>query len=174
MVKPLKENDEQDARTVYAANKIACENYLKAYNYSFDIPYCIFRICVPYGNMLDDDYSFGTVGFFIKQASSGKDITLYGGGEVKRTFTHLYDLCCQMVEATFKKESDNQIYNIGGETYSLYEAAQIFAIKYGTKVSSVPWPDEDLRIESSHTYFDDTKIKQLLGGYEYRRLAELI
>ena len=170
--KVLKEEDEKESKTIYAANKLACEGYLQAYHDSFDIPYTVFRICIPYGNLLSTDYSFGTVGFFIKQAKAGKDITLYGGGSIKRTFTHMEDLCYQIVEGAMKKESDGQIYNIGGETLSLRQAAEIIAAKYGTNVVAVPWPEKDLRIESDHTYFDDTKIQALLGGLTYKRLVD--
>lgn len=170
--KPLKEEDEKDFKTIYAANKIACEGYLKAYYDSFDIPYTVFRICIPYGNLLSSDYSFGTVGFFIKQAMAGKDITLYGGGSIKRTFTHMEDLCRQVIEGALKAESNGEIYNIGGETLSLYDAAEIIAKKYGVNVTAVPWPERDLRIESDHTYFDDTKIQALLGGMTYKRFED--
>ncbi len=170
--KPLKEEDEKESKTIYAANKLACEGYLQAYRDSFDIPYTVFRICIPYGNMLSTDYSFGTVGFFIKQAKAGKDITLYGGGTIKRTFTHMEDLCYQIVEGALKKESDGQIYNVGGETLSLRQAAKIVANKFGTKVVDVPWPEKDLRIESDHTYFDDLRIQTLLGGMTYKRLED--
>ena len=170
--KPLKEDDEKESKTIYAANKLACEGYLQAYHDSFDIPYTVFRICIPYGNLLSSDYSFGTVGFFIKQAKAGNDITLYGGGTIKRTFTHMEDLCYQIVEGAMKKESNGQIYNVGGETLSLKQAAEIVAVKFGTNVVSVPWPEKDLRIESDHTYFDDTKIQALLGGMTYKRLVD--
>ena len=170
--KPLKEEDEKESKTIYAANKLACEGYLQAYHDSFDIPNTIFRICIPYGNFLSDDYSFGTVGFFIKQAKSGKDITLYGGGTIKRTFTHMEDLCYQIVEGAFNQDSNGQIYNVGGETLSLHDAAVIIAKKYGVNVVSIPWPDKDLRIESGHTYFDDSKIKSLIEIPPYRRLSD--
>jgi len=170
--KPLKEEDEKDCKTIYAANKNACEGYLKAYHDSFDIPYTVFRICIPYGNLLSNDYSFGTVGFFIKQAKAGKDITLYGGGTIKRTFTHMEDLCSQVINGAFKEDSNGVIYNIGGETLSLHDAAEIIAKKFGVSVTAVPWPERDLRIESDHTYFDDTKIKALLGDLQYKRLED--
>lgn len=170
--KALKEGDEKETKTIYAVNKIACEGLLQAYKASFDIPYAVFRICIPYGNLLSTDYSFGTVGFFIKQASAGKDITLYGGGNIKRTFTHMEDLCYQVVEGAFNPNSNGEIYNIGGETYSLREAAEIIAAKFGTNVVDVPWPERDLRIESDHTYFDDTKIRTLLNFGEYKNLKE--
>lgn len=170
--KPLKEDDKMESKTIYAANKLACEGYLQAYNDSFDIPYTVFRICIPYGNLISTDYSFGTVGFFIKQAKAGNDITLYGGGIIKRTFTHMEDLCYQIVEGAMRKESDGQTYNVGGETLSLRQAAEIVAAKFGTNVVSVSWPEKDLRIESDHTFFDDTKIQALLGGYTYKRLVD--
>lgn len=170
--KPLKEVDEKESKTIYAANKLACEGYLQAYHDSFDIPYTVFRICIPYGNLLSTDYSFGTVGFFIKQAKAGKDITLYGGGTIKRTFTHMEDLCRQVIEGALKPESNGEIYNIGGETLSLHDAAEIIARKYGVNVTAVPWPERDLRIESDHTYFDDTKIQSLLHFGEYKKLID--
>ncbi len=170
--KALTEDDEKDCKTIYAANKIACEGYLKAYYDSFDIPYTIFRICIPYGNLLSPDYSFGTIGFFIKQAKAGKDITLYGGGSIKRTFIHMEDLCYQVVEGAFNPESTGNIYNVGGETLSLCEAATIIAKKYGVEVKAVPWPERDLRIESDHTYFDDAKIQALLHLKPYKRLID--
>lgn len=170
--KPLKEGDEKETKTIYAVNKLACEGILQAYKASFDIPYTVFRICIPYGNLLSTDYSFGTVGFFIKQAKSGNDITLYGGGDVKRTFTHMEDLCYQIVEGTFNANSNGEIYNIGGETLSLKEAAEIIAEKYDSKVVSVPWPERDLRIESGHTYFDDAKIRSLIKINRYKRVID--
>jgi len=170
--KPLKEEDEKECKTIYSANKIACEGYLHAYYDSFDIPYTVFRICIPYGNLLSTDYSFGTVGFFIKQASVGMDITLYGGGIIKRTFTHMEDLCRQVIEGAFKTESNGEIYNVGGETLSLHDAAKIIAKKYGVNVTAVPWPERDLRIESNHTYFDDSKIQALLHFGEYKKLID--
>ncbi|WP_321424504.1 SDR family oxidoreductase [uncultured Bacteroides sp.] len=170
--KPLKETDEKECKTIYAVNKIACEGILQAYHESFDIPYSVFRICIPYGNLLSTDYSFGTIGFFIKQAKAGKDITLYGGGNLKRTFTHMEDLCNQIVEGAFDSRSNGEVFNIGGETLSLKEAAEIIAEKYGTNVVDVPWPEKDLRIESGHTYFEDTKIRSLLNMGKYKQLRD--
>jgi UDP-glucose 4-epimerase len=170
--KPLKEDDEKETKTLYAINKQACEGILYAYNKSFDIPYTVFRICLPYGNLLSTDYSFGTVGFFIKQAKAGNDITLYGGGGIKRTFTHMEDLCYQIVQGAMRSESNGEIYNVGGQTLSLREAAEIVANKFGANIVAVDWPEKDLRIESNHTYFDDTKIRSLLNFGEYKRLED--
>lgn len=172
--KPLKEDDEKEAKTIYAANKIACEHLLHAYANRYGIPYTICRICVPYGNMLSGDYSFGTVGAFLRRAKARENISLYGGGTIKRTFTHIEDVCYQIVNAAFNQRDKEQTYNIGGETLSLHDAAQIIADKYGVQVLSVDWPEKDLLIESGDTYFDDAKIRAAILPIEYKRLKDFV
>ena len=82
------------------------------------------------------------------------------------------DLCSQVINGAFNSDSSGDVYNIGGETLSLHDAAEIIAKKFGVSVTAVPWPERDLRIESDHTYFDDTKIKALLGDLQYKRLED--
>lgn len=172
--KALKEDDEKETKTIYAVNKIACENLLYAYRQNFDIPYTIFRICVPFGNMFSDDYSFGTIGFFIRQASNDRRITLYGDGSIKRTFTSMHDLCKQIVEVGMERVSDGEIYNIGGHTYSLRIAAEIIASYYKAEISFISWPERDLKMESGSTYFDSSKIERVMGKIVFESLEELL
>lgn len=172
--KALKEDDEKETKTIYAVNKIACENLLYAYRHNFDIPYTIFRICVPFGNMFSDDYSFGTIGFFIRQASNDRRITLYGDGSIKRTFTSMHDLCKQIVEVGMERVSDGEIYNIGGHTYSLRNAAEIIASYYKAEISFISWPERDLKMESGSTYFDSSKIERVMGKIVFESLEELL
>ena len=169
-----KEDDEKETKTIYAVNKIACENLLYAYRQNFDIPYTIFRICVPFGNMFSDDYSFGTIGFFIRQASNDRRITLYGDGSIKRTFTSMHDLCKQIVEVGMERVSDGEIYNIGGHTYSLRNAAEIIASYYKAEISFISWPERDLKMESGSTYFDSSKIERVMGKIVFESLEELL
>lgn len=172
--KALKEDDEKETKTIYAVNKITCENLLYAYRQNFDIPYTIFRICVPFGNMFSDDYSFGTIGFFIRQASNDRRITLYGDGSIKRTFTSMHDLCKQIVEVGMERVSDGEIYNIGGHTYSLRNAAEIIASYYKAEISFISWPERDLKMESGSTYFDSSKIERVMGKIVFESLEELL
>lgn len=172
--KALKEDDEKETKTIYAVNKIACENLLYAYRQNFDILYTIFRICVPFGNMFSDDYSFGTIGFFIRQASNDRRITLYGDGSIKRTFTSMHDLCKQIVEVGMERVSDGEIYNIGGHTYSLRNAAEIIASYYKAEISFISWPERDLKMESGSTYFDSSKIERVMGKIVFESLEELL
>ncbi len=168
----LKENDEKEAKTVYAANKLACEHLLEAFHARYDIPYVVTRICVPYGSLIRKDYSYGTIGFFLKQAEFGGPITLYGDGTIRRTFTHVADIC---EAVAFLAEADAQgVFNIGGATCSLGEVAELIAKGKGVEVKYVPWPDVALRLESGATFFDSSKLDNAMGKTAYSDIRDLV
>ena len=97
---PLHEESEKEFKTIYASSKYNGELYLKMHRLYYDIDFSVFRICVPYGNLFDANFSYGTLGFFISQASKGQPIQLYGDGSLKRTFTYVEDICNQIVRAS--------------------------------------------------------------------------
>lgn len=160
---PLPEDAEKEAKTIYAANKLACERYLKMYANCYGITYTIYRICVPYGNLFDGEFSYGTIGAFLNRAKSGGTITLYGDGEIKRTLTHVVSVCQQITDSMILSLSDNSTLNIAGETFSLKELATKIAAIYGTPVSFIPWNDMDWKIESGSTVFDGCKIESMIS-----------
>lgn len=161
--KSLSEDSEKEFKTIYALNKFQNEQCLKIFNSSYNIPYTIFRICVPYGNNFDNDYSYGTIGFFLSQAKSKKPITLYGNGDLKRTFTSVTDICNQIIKVSEKAISNRETYNIGGEVFSLLEIAQLIADKFNVEVKHIEWPEVALKLESGDTIFDSSKIEKLVS-----------
>lgn len=164
----LKEVDEKEFKTVYAVNKFACESYLKIFSECYGLNFTIFRICVPYGNTLQTNFSFGTISHFINQAQQKLNIRLFGDGLLRRTFTHIDDLSDIMVNVSFDARSNNEVFNVGGNNLSLKDVACKIANVYNVKVEYVPWPDADLRIESGDTVFDDSKLISTFGiTYRY-------
>ncbi len=162
----IKESDLKEAKTIYALNKINAEAILWMYHNYIGINYTIFRICVPYGNLFDQNYSYGTLGFFIEKARNNEDITLYGDGELKRTFTHVEDVCKIMISTINCENTNNKIYNIGGENLSLKQVANMVAKKYNVNITYSDWPGISSKLETGDTVFDDTKIKSITG-YQY-------
>lgn len=158
----LKEDAEKEFKTIYAINKYACENYLKQYNNVFNIQYCIFRICVPYGTMIPEASSYGTADFMIRKATGGENISLYGDGSVRRTIIYMGHLCKVLFEGAISDECCNDVFNIGGENYSLREMAELIANKYKIGIDYVPYPDVALKIESGDTVFDDEKLQKIV------------
>ena len=59
----------------------------------------------------------------IDNAVKGKNISLYGNGSVRRTFTHIEDVCDNLISGAFSDKCVNDVYNIGGEDMSLWEVA---------------------------------------------------
>ena len=157
--RPIKENDEKEAMTVYAVNKLACEQLLRIYQNTFGLEYTIYRICIPYGHFTNSEYSYGTIGFFINQAINTSEIILYGDGSLRRSLTYIWDICNQIVLTCFSPKSVNEIYNLLGEEYSLSNIAYMISEKYQVDVKYQKWPEINLKVESGHTIFDGSKIK---------------
>jgi len=164
---PLKESAEKEAKTIYAQNKLACEQYLNMYQNYYGIEYTIFRICVPYGNLIDNNYSYGTLGFFLNKVKNNENIPLYGNGDQKRTFTHVGDIAKIIIQSINSESTKNKVYNIGSnDNHSLLEVANMIASKNSIEVTLVEWPDEALKVESGDTIFDDVNLKQDVS-FEY-------
>lgn len=169
---PLAEDAPKEAKTVYAANKLACEYLLQAYNVRYGIPYAVVRICVPYGSIVSRDYSYGTIGFFLKQAAAEGPITLYGDGSVRRTFTHVGDICTAVDRLASTGGSGT--FNIGGADYALVDVARMIARRKGVEVSFVPWPEVAKRLESGSTWFDSERLSAAVGDIAYRDIQFMI
>jgi len=171
---PLVETAEKQTKTLYAVNKLACEGLLYAYRNAYGLDYVIPRICVPYGNIEDNQHSYGTLGFFLKQFNEKRTVKLYGNGAQRRTFTHVLDLCYVLMRLAKASGISGEIYNIGGEDKSLCSLAEQISA-YGTgSVSFVPWPDLELKLESGSTVFDDSKLLKLIPNYLTRNLSDEI
>ena len=163
----LKEESEKEFKTIYAINKYSCEQYLKMYSNLFDIRYCVYRICVPYGTLVEGASSYGTAEFMIGKAAKKEDITLFGGGEVRRTIIHIEDLCRALIEGSLSNKCINEVFNIGGEDYSLFEMAEYISKYFDIKVIKQEWPKDQLKIESGSTVFDSSKFDSLLN-FKYK------
>lgn len=168
----LKEEAEKEAKTIYAVNKLASEYYLKAYCNAYGLKYCILRIGVPYGSLIPNASSYGTLGLFINKASKGDDIVIFGDGKIYRTFVSLIDLCEVLHAAGYAKKCENDVFNVGGTKASLNEIAEIVAAKYNVGVSHVPWPAVAKAIESGSTAFDSSKLEKAIGKCEYRSVFD--
>lgn len=166
---PQREDAEKEFKTVYAINKFACEMYLEQFCRVYGIKYTVFRVCIPYGTLIPGASSYGTAEFMLAKATKGENITIYGDGQVRRTLTHMEDLCTTMIKGTFSEQCENDVFNIGGENYSLIEMAKLIAEKYDVGVDLIPWPDTSLKIESGDTVFDSSKLDARIN---YERIHE--
>lgn len=158
----LKEDSEIELKTSYAISKYSCEKILEMYHLLQNIDYVIVRICIPYGTLINGSKSYGTIGFFMGKALDGKDITIYGDGNQRRTFTYIGDLIELLTLCASTKQIINNVYNIGGENFSLREVAKIISNKYSVNIQYIEWPEISKKIESGNTVFDSSKLDKLV------------
>ena len=102
----------------------------------------------------------------MRQIAQGKPISLFGGGEQGRTFTHVEDICTAV--ELLMGSGENGIFNVGGENLSLYEAALKVVSGDTAKLRAVDWPPQALLVESGGTMFDSSKLEKL--GWKARHV----
>lgn len=163
----LEETAAKEFKTIYALNKFACEKYLEMYNNTFGVSYCIFRICVPFGYIIEDTSSYGTLEFFLNKAKNNENINIYGNGKQKRTFTYIKDLTEVLWLGGINEKCINDVFNIGGsEQLSIKEVAEKIAQRYNVEVVLKEWPELNRKIESGSTVFASKKLDNILN-YQY-------
>ncbi len=158
----VSENALKDFKSIYAVTKFVCESYLKMYSEIFGIKYCILRIGVPFGTLLNDVTSYGIFGFFVKKASNNENIIVFGDGSQKRTFTHIKDICYVFEQAAINNKLMNDIYNIGGVKKTVIDIAELIAKQYSVGIDFVEWPKLDKIIEVPSVVFNSSKLDDIL------------
>lgn len=164
----LTEDSEKEFKTIYAMNKYSCEQYLQMYNRMYNVTYCIFRICVPYGTLIKGAISYGTAEFMLDKALKSNNITIYGEGDQRRTLTYIQDLCEILIWGACSDKCVNDVYNVGGENYSLKEMATLIAEKYNVSIDYIEWPENSLKIESGDTVFSSKKLDDIMGEFQVK------
>ena len=148
--------------TPYAMQKYACEQYLEMYRRLYGVRYCVLRIGVPYGTLVQPVSSYGTLDSFLHQARETGQISLYGDGSQRRTVTYIEDLCRMLWLVGLDEHCVNDVYNVGGEDMSIRELAESVALATGAEVTKKPWPAAARKIESGSTVFDASKLEERL------------
>jgi UDP-glucose 4-epimerase len=118
--------------------------------------------------MVEGASSYGTAEFMLGKAKGGENITLYDGGYVKRTLTYMGDLCRVLIRAAFHDNCINDVFNIGGECYSLKEMSELIAKTYGVKTVDIDAPENAKLIESGDTVFNSEKLDAVIGKTCYQ------
>lgn len=170
----LDETAAKKTLTPYAATKLAGEELIRMYGGLYDLEYYIFRICVPYGHLVEAGYSYGTVGLFLNQIKANGVISLFGDGSQRRTFTYMSDLCEVLASACLQKLPPNETYNIGGENLELKQAAKYIADYFQGRVQFKEWPEVYKKIESGGTAFSSKKYDALMGKDDYVSLKTFL
>ncbi|MEG0577627.1 MAG: NAD(P)-dependent oxidoreductase [Bacilli bacterium] len=167
----VKENAEKELKSVYAITKYAAEQYIQLYHHAFGLQYCIFRICVPFGTLLENNGNYGTFSFFIDNAQKGKNISVYGDGSICKTYTCMGDLCHILFQGVINDKLKSDVFNIGGDSKSLLEIANMIAKKYNVEVENTAWPKLAEIVDGGSVTLDSAKLDKIID-YTYQTINE--
>lgn len=150
---------------VNGINKMAGEWYHILYNNVYGLRATSLRLTNTYGpRQLVKHNRQGFIGWFIRLAVDGQEISIYGDGTQKRDLNYVDDVVQALLLAAASEEANGQVFNLGGEPISLLEVAKLLVeLSPQTSYKLVPFPREKKKIDIGDYYGDYNKIKTLLG-----------
>jgi len=165
---PLKESDEPNPISPYAAQKYYGEIYCKMFSEIYNIETVSLRYFNVYGERQNLEGAYANViGVFIQQCINNKPMTINGDGKQKRDFIYVGDVVkANILASQSKKIGNGEIINIGsGISKSVNEIAALIG---GNKifVDPVKEPRESLA--------DRSKAKKLLNWQPKVNIKEWI
>jgi len=159
-------------RWSYACSKAIDEFLALAYWKEKKLPVVVFRLFNTVGPRQTGRYGM-VIPNFVKQALSGRPITVYGDGTQSRCFTYVSDVVDALVKLAEHPDAVGQVLNIGNdhEEISILELAERVKARTGSKspIQMVPYDEayEEGFEDMPRRVPDLAKIRALLG-YEPR------
>ncbi len=148
---------------VNGINKLAGERYHILYNNVYGLRASVLRLTNTYGpRMLVRNNRQTFIGWFVRQALDGEEITVFGHGRQLRDATYVDDVVEAFLLAGESDVANGQIFNVGGpRPMSLRDIAELLVEVAGSgRVRLIPWPEDRKPIDIGSVYVDDTKIRR--------------
>ncbi len=159
---PMTEDLDPRPEDPYGIAKYAVEMDLRAAHEMFGLDHVIFRPHNVYGERqnIGDRYR-NVLGIFMNQIMQGKPMTIFGDGEQTRAFSYIGDVAPAIVEAAFRADCYNEVFNVGSDdARTVNELARIVAEAFGVEPQVEHLP---ARLEVKHAYSSHEKIRRVLG-----------
>jgi len=131
---PVDERQPPNPVDVNGINKLAGERYHVLYNNVYGIHTSVLRLTNTYGpRMLVKNNRQTAIGWLIRQAMDGEEITVFGDGTQLRDFTYVDDVVDAFLMAGASDAANGQVFNVGAiEPISLREVTELLIEIAGT------------------------------------------
>ncbi len=160
---------------VNGINKMAGEWYHILYNNVYGIRATSLRLTNTYGpRQLMKHSRQGFIGWFIRLAIDGQEISLYGDGKQLRDLNYVDDVVEAFLLAGASEDANGHVFNLGGlRAVSLLEITEmLMELCPQASYRLVPFPPDKKRIDIGDYYGDYSKIKAALGWEPEASLRE--
>jgi UDP-glucose 4-epimerase len=151
---------------VNGINKMAGEWYHILYSHVYGIRATSLRLTNTYGpRQLMKHNRQGFIGWFIRLAIDGEEISVYGDGKQLRDLNYVDDAVEAFLLAGATDEVNGSVYNLGGpEPVSLLHIVEtLMELCPEASYKLVPFPPEKKRIDIGDYYGDYSRIRKALG-----------
>lgn len=149
-----------NSRLPYAVVKNIGECFCRSYMHEFGLPYTIFRFFNTYGPRQSEDF---VISKFIKAASLGQDIPVYGDGSQTRTFCYIEDNLDFTIKILENDLFVNDVVNVGNDQLTtIKELGDVIIRLTGSKSKIVhlpPLKEGDMTRRQP----DNSKMLEVLG-----------
>ncbi|MCK4827345.1 GDP-mannose 4,6-dehydratase [bacterium] len=181
---PFKEDDDVlfgptvNSRWTYAGSKMMDEFLALAYWQEKGLPVVVCRLFNTIGPRQTGRYGM-VVPRFVQQALSGEQITVYGDGEQRRSFTWVGDVVRALAQLAITPEAVGEVYNLGQDKdISINELAELIKEMTGSssEIKLIPYKEaykegfEDMRRRLP----DISKIKSLIEYQHTKQLRDIL
>jgi nucleoside-diphosphate-sugar epimerase len=163
---PVGEDHPLGPRSFYAAHKLCCEDYHRAFAAGGSLSCTICRISNAFGP--DPEFArkdHGVINAFVEKAIAGEPLRLFGDGRQLRDYIYIDDLIDALLLCASHPEARNATFNLGsGEGIRLCDAAEeIRKAVAGPPIEFQPWPPDYEKVESGDYVSRITRIRSRLG-----------
>ncbi|GGF26514.1 dTDP-glucose 4,6-dehydratase [Halobacillus andaensis] len=150
----IKETDAIKPASPYAGAKMAAENMVLSYFFTYGLPAVVVRPFNTYGPFQKAGREGGVVAIFIKNKLEGKPLQIYGDGTQTRDLLYVEDCANFVVESGYSDKANGEILNAGlGRDIPINDLASLI-VKDVTKIQHV-----------KHIH-SQSEIKKLLCNYD--------
>lgn len=145
----------------YAGAKIAAENMVLSYYYTYGLPVVIVRPFNTYGPFQKSSGEGGVVAIFIERKLNGEMLNIYGNGTQTRDLLYVEDCAHFVVEAGYSSKLNGEIVNAGmGRDITINDLAKLI-VGDESKITRVPHIHPQSEIQKLLCNYD--KANYLLG-----------
>jgi UDP-glucose 4-epimerase len=152
-----------DPLSPYAAQKLACEHYLRVFHICYGLPTVGLRYFNVFGPRQDPKSQYAAViPNFVTAALAGRPATIYGDGGTTRDFCFIDNVIEANLKACTVEDVSGEIFNIAcGQATSLLQVIDTIAEQLGVRIPPKHEPPRtgDIR----HSLADIGKAKTRLG-----------
>ncbi len=146
--------------SVYAAHKIALENYFGLFNLYDDMEIITLRIANPYGYLDTANRKQGIIPIFIDRIINGQPIEVWGAGKNVRDYIYIDDLVDAMEKAA-DYSGTYRCFNIGSSTGTSIKKVIRLIEQYSGKKASVSYRQGRVCDAESSYLNNDLAVREL-------------